>query len=116
LVRRLPLCLAALILLAHSPLAAATKKGTATSSLDLRLPDAALATPESSREPRGYALTLRDDPWRAFAEEIPLLAGGAIPQPGSAERNGALDDGISLRGLLDGETIPLLRIRLSPER
>lgn len=84
----------------------------APGALDLRLRGDDLKLQPERRRPRGYAATLRDDPWRALAEGAPRLAGTPIPQSDAAEDEAGGQ--LSLRGLLDGETFPVLRIRLSP--
>lgn len=90
------------------------KKPRPPLDLALRQKDLAstLALPQ---RPDGYAVTLGADPWSA------LEGHGAFgPEPGVPKRREALDgddaqtEEVILRKLLEGETIPLLRIRTSP--
>jgi hypothetical protein len=122
----LPAWLGALALgvaLAPAPAGAAQKvpqpkPAAVPGSLDLRLPSAAiLLPPERGPRGRGYAARLREDPWSVLADDPPPAAGPAIPRVRDGERledEGEVEE-LSLRGLLDGQTFPILTIRLSPE-
>jgi hypothetical protein len=93
------------------------KKKPSAPPLDLVLRQGDLAlVPVPPRRPDGYAVSLGADPWSA------LEGHGAFgPEPGVPKRRRALDgegvetEEVVLRKLLEGETIPLLRIRMSPE-
>jgi hypothetical protein len=83
--------------------------------LVLRQGDLALA-PLLPRRPDGYAASFGADPWSALEGHSAFG-----PEPGVPKRRRALDgegvetEEVVLRKLLEGETIPLLRIRMSPE-
>lgn len=93
------------------------KKKRPTPPLDLVLRKGDVnPAPAPPRRPDGYAATLGTDPWSALEGHSAFG-----PEPGVPKRRKALDgDGaeteeVVLRKLLEGETIPLLRIRTSPE-
>jgi len=130
--RRLTLLLAVAVALAGAaapdgPAEAATAKRAHKAAapprpLDLRLPQREIRLQTEQQQQRrrggrrGYAARVTDDPWSALADEPAPLVGPGIPRVRDGER--LEDDGetgeLSLRGLLDGQTFPILTIRLSP--
>lgn len=100
-----------------APAEASKKAGKTAPSppLDLALRQGDLTTPPP-RRPEGYAATLGEDPWRALEGHTAFG-----PEPGVPKRREALDgddvrtEEVVLRKLLEGQTIPLIRLRTSPE-
>jgi hypothetical protein len=92
------------------------KPSAAARSLDLRLPAAEIQLQPDRRRGRGYAARVREDPWSVLADDPPSAAGPAIPRVRDGERleDAGETEELSLRGLLDGQTFPILTIRLSP--
>ena len=94
------------------PGAAAAK--TSLPALDLKLRRGDLAKLQAERNrPRGYAVTVRDDPWSALANHWRRVAGPDLPQIENDQRPGVGDE-FSFKKLLDGATFPILRIDVSP--
>ena len=95
---------------------AASAKASSLPTLDLKLGHGDLAKLQAERSrPRGYAATVRDDPWSALANRRPLVAGPELPQIENDQRprDGDGED-FSFKKLLDGATFPILRIDVSP--
>ena len=116
--RLAPILAAAVILgVAVAPAEASNKNTKSRQPLDLELRHSDVRAPSERRRTRGYAVTMRESPWSILADEAPPLAGFGIPQVSDNVRanSDAGEEELSLRGLLDGETITLLRIRLAPE-
>lgn len=93
------------------------KKAKPVPPLDLSLRQGDLPVPPlPPRQPAGYAATLGEDPWSALEGHTAFG-----PEPGVPKRREALDgenvetEEVVLRKLLEGQTIPLIRIRTSPE-
>lgn len=97
---------------------AANKNPKPRQQLDLELRKTDLRAALERRKARGYAVTLRESPWSVLADNAPPIGGLGIPQAGGSvwDSGGPGNDELSLRGLLDGETFTVLRIRLAPER
>ena len=108
---------AAVLGAAAAPAEAANKKTKPRQPLDLELRQSDFRAPPERRRARGYAVTMRESPWRVLADQAPPLAGFGIPQVSNDLRANpdAGEEELSLKGLLDGETITFLRIRLAPE-
>ena len=82
--------------------------------LKLRRADLAKIQPERKR-PRGYAVTVQDDPWSAFSDRRRRVAGPDLPQIVNDTRpHEGEGDEFSFKKLLDGATIPILKIDVSP--
>lgn len=114
-VRADPLSVAVLVVSAVCvalPGAASAKTSLPALDLKLRRGDLAKLQPERNR-PRGYAVTVRDDPWSALANRQRRVAGPDLPQIENDQRPGEGDE-FSFKKLLDGATFPLLRIDVSP--
>jgi hypothetical protein len=107
---------AAAIVGAASPASAANKSAKRFQPLDLEIRQSDVSAKAERRRPHGYAATMRESPWDILADDVPPVGGFGIPQFSNAVRADPADGegGISLKGLLDGETITLLRIRLAP--
>jgi hypothetical protein len=83
--------------------------------LDLKLRRADLAKIQPERKPlRGYAATVQDDPWSALGNRQRRVAGPDLPQITNEQRPGESGDEFSFKKLLDGATIPILKIDVSP--
>lgn len=109
--------LAAILACVAAPAEASKKTGKAKSPpLDLSLRQGDLTPLPAPRRPEGYAATLGEDPWRALEGHTAFG-----PEPGVPKQRDALDgpdaetEEVVLRKLLEGQTIPLIRIRTSPE-
>jgi hypothetical protein len=107
---------AAAILGAATPASAANKSAKRVQPLDLEFRQSDVSAKAERRRPHGYAATMRESPWDILADDVPPVGGFGIPQFSNAVRADPTDGegGLSLKGLLDGETITLLRIRLAP--
>jgi hypothetical protein len=97
--------------------AEAAKKRTATTEsprldLQLRKEDVARFPPSTSSRGGGYAATLPADPWSVLEGHGIRREEAGVPRR-EAEVEGATEE-VVLRRLLEGETIPLLRIKTSP--
>jgi len=114
---RIIVAAAAVLGAAEAPADAANKKTKPRQPLDLELRHSDIRAPSERRHTRGYAVTMRESPWRVLADEVPPLAGFGIPQVSDDMRANpdAGEEELTLKGLLDGETITFLRIRLAPE-
>lgn len=116
--------LAALLLAANAPPAAASTKG-APPALDLRMRKGDFRLPGGDAKGRlahrpatpAYAVTVRDDPWSAVDERAPRVLQSQIPQVSLDKLEhppGEEGETISLKKLLDGTTFTILRIELAP--
>src|SRR4051794_1232329 len=104
---------AALVIAAAGPAAASPDDGAGPPRLELRLSPGDVETPPERARPLGYAAVVREDPWSALERRSPSVGGPAIPQTrDAAQQQSAAGKGPSLQGLLDGKTIPLLRITI----
>ena len=108
--------LAIVLTAAATPASAANKNAKRFQPLDLEFRQSDVSARAERRRPHGYAATMRESPWDILADDLPPVGGLGIPQFSNAVRADptAGEGGISLKGLLDGETITLLRIRLAP--
>lgn len=108
----------ALAALAGVPAEASKKAGKTQPPppLDLSLRQGDLAPAPPPQRQGGYAATLGEDPWRALEGHTAFG-----PEPGVPKQRDALDgpnvetEEVVLRKLLEGQTIPLIRIKTSPE-
>lgn len=117
--RGLAVLVAALALAAGAaaPAEAAKKKAAKVEPprlvLELRKEDVALLrAPATSSRDAGYAATLPADPWSVLEGHGTRREEAGVPRR-EAEVEGATEE-VVLRRLLEGETIPLLRIKTSP--
>ena len=111
---RLALVLMAAAILGAAAAGAANKSAKRVQPLDLEFRQSDVGAKAERRRPRLCA-TMRESPWDILADDVPV-GGSGIPQFSNAVQADPTDGegGLSLKGLLDGETITLLRIRLAP--